>query len=139
METVTTEIIPSSAWVQAVFVCLFIVLIIWLLSWMSKRDETTRQFQSAESDKWQVFIAKENENWREYNRKQREENNCAMAKVDESLTNLAMITGKLVTTVDEMRTDIYQHDIQAKEILSKVTKVQRTPRANGNSTDNKEK
>lgn len=112
-----TELIPASGWVQAVFVCLFIVLIIILINWFSHQ-----------SDKWQAFIEASNDKWRKFSQEQRDDNNCAMGDVQKSLSDLTTVTGKLVTTVDEMRTDIYQHDVQAKEILQAVSKPAPKPR-----------
>ena len=112
------EIIPSNAWIQAVFVCLFIVLIIVLINWFSRQ-----------SDKWQSFIETSNDKWRKFSQEQREENNCAMGDVKQSLSDLTEVTGKLVQTVDEMRSDIHDHDAQAKEILALVQKPVTKPRA----------
>ncbi len=112
------ELIPLTAWQQAAVVCLFIVLVILLLNWFSKQSKN-----------WQDFIDKSNEKWREFNREQREENNCAMADVNASLSNLTKTTGDLARSVEEMRTDIQAHDAQAKEILALVAKAAPKPRA----------
>jgi uncharacterized membrane protein YhiD involved in acid resistance len=111
------ELIPLTAWQQAAVVCLFIVLVILLLNWFSKQSKN-----------WQDFIDKSNEKWREFNREQREENNCAMADVNASLSNLTKTTGDLARSVEEMRTDIQAHDAQAKEILALVAKAAPKPR-----------
>ncbi len=112
------ELIPASAWEQAVYVSLFIVLIVVLINWFSKQ-----------SDKWQQFIEASNEKWRAFSEKQRNENNCAMGDVNESLSNLTRTTGDLARSVEEMRSDINAHDQQAKEILALVSKPQPKPRA----------
>ena len=112
------ELIPLTAWQQAAVVCLFIVLVILLLNWFSKQSKN-----------WQDFIDKSNEKWREFNKEQREENNCAMADVNASLSNLTRTTGDLARSVEEMRSDIHAHDIQAKEILALVQKPAPKPRA----------
>lgn len=103
------EVIPQVAWEQAVYVSLFIVLIVILVNWFSRQ-----------SDKWQSFIEASNDKWRKFSQEQRDDNNCAMGDVQKSLSDLTQVTGKLVATVDEMRTDIYQHDLQAKDILNKI-------------------
>jgi uncharacterized membrane protein YhiD involved in acid resistance len=112
------EVIPQIAWEQAVYVSLFIVLIVVLINWFSKQ-----------SDKWQQFIEASNEKWRAFSEKQRSENNCAMGDVNESLSNLTRTTGDLARSVEEMRSDINAHDQQAKEILALVSKPQPKPRA----------
>lgn len=109
METVVEQSIPYSAWEQAVFVGLFIVLVLWLLAWFSKQ-----------SDKWQSFIFQIDEKWREFSKNQREANNCAMMDVNASLTNLAKTTSDLAHSVSELRRDIDEHDQQAKDILHLV-------------------
>lgn len=112
------EVIPQIAWEQAVYVSLFIVLIIVLINWFSRQ-----------SDKWQSFIEASNEKWRAFSEKQRNENNCAMGDVNESLSNLTRTTGDLARSVEEMRSDINAHDQQAKEILALVSKPTPKPRA----------
>mgnify|MGYP000898967075 CR=1 FL=1 len=112
------EVIPQIAWEQAVYVSLFIVLIVVLINWFSKQ-----------SDKWQQFIEASNEKWRAFSEKQRNENNCAMGDVNESLSNLTRTTGDLARSVEEMRSDINAHDQQAKEILALVSKPTPKPRA----------
>ena len=112
------EIIPSNAWIQAVFVCLFIVLIIVLINWFSRQ-----------SDKWQSFIESSNDKWRKFSQEQREENNSCMADVNQGLSNLTQVTQGLVSEVREMREESREitaalalHDDQAKEILHAVQK-----------------
>ena len=127
-----TEVIPTVAWEQAVYVCLFIVLIIVLINWFSKQSKN-----------WQDFIEVSNEKWRAFNREQRTENNCAMNDVKGSLQDLTTVTQALVSEVKEMRSDtsmflgaFAQHDLQAKEILTEVKKPSKSaskPRAKVNS------
>ena len=129
METV--EVIPFTAWEQAVFVGLFIVLVVGLLYWFTKQ-----------SDKWQNFMLTIDEKWREFNKEQRLDNNCQMKDVNASLSDLAQVTQGLVSEVKEMRSDssvfyanFQQHDLQSKDILSKVTKPPRATRTNGNNKE----
>ena len=103
------ESVPFTAWEQAALVGLFIVFVGVLLRWFS-----------LQSDKWQKFMFDIDDKWRLFNKEQRDQNNCAMSDVNKSLGDLTQVTGKLVQTVDEMRADIYQHDVQAKEIKALV-------------------
>ena len=119
------ELIPLTAWQQAAVVCLFIVLVILLLNWFSKQSKN-----------WQDFIDKSNEKWREFNREQREENNCAMNDVKGSLQDLTTVTQALVSEVKEMRSDtsvimgeIHAYDGKMNEILAEVKKPAPKPRA----------
>ena len=115
METTVTQI-PFTAWEQAVFVVLFITMVIGLLYWFSKQ-----------SDKWQNFIAQIEEQWRAFSKEQRTENNACMREVNQGLTDLTTVTQGLVAEVKEMREDsqhfyasFREHDQQAKEILAEV-------------------
>ena len=119
------ELIPITAWQQAAVVCLFIVLVILLLNWFSKQSKN-----------WQDFIDKSNEKWREFNREQREENNCSMTEVKGSLQDLTTVTQALVSEVKEMRSDtsvfmggFAEHDMQTREILNAIKKPAPKPRA----------
>ena len=119
------ELIPTIAWEQAVYVCLFIVVLIVLLYWFSKQ-----------SKEWQSFIAALDDKWRAFNKEQRDENNNSLRCVENSLKDLATVTQGLVSEVREMRDDskafyesFHAHDIQAKEILAQVQKPAPKPRA----------
>jgi len=115
METTVTQI-PFTAWEQAVFVVLFITMVIGLLYWFSKQ-----------SDKWQKFMFDIDEKWRQFNKEQREANLQSMNCVEGSLKDLTTVTQGLVNEMREMRQDskefyerFHQHDAQAKEILHEV-------------------
>lgn len=115
METTVTQI-PFTAWEQAVFVVLFILLVSGLLVWFSKQ-----------SDKWQKFMFDIDEKWRAFNREQRETNQQSMNCVEGALKDLTTVTQGLVNEMREMRQDskefyerFHQHDAQAKEILHEV-------------------
>ena len=112
------ELLPATAWEQAAIIGIFIVFVGILLAWFSKQ-----------SDKWQKFMFDIDEKWRTFNKEQREENNCAMADVNASLSNLTRTTGDLARSVEEMRSDIQAHDKQAKEILALVQKPAPKPRS----------
>jgi len=117
-------LIPAEAWIQAVFVCLFIVMVLWLLAWFSKQNE-----------KWQNFIAQIEEQWRAFSKEQRTENNACMREVNQGLTDLTTVTQGLVAEVKEMREDsqhfyasFREHDGQAKEILHEVKNGKPAPK-----------
>ena len=123
------ELLPATAWEQAAIIGIFIVFAIFVFGWLAKSRKEDRQFQAEESDKWQTFIGSLDDKWRAFNKEQREENNCAMADVNASLSNLTNVTGDLARSVEEMRVDIKAHDQQAKEILALVSKPAAKPRA----------
>ena len=123
--TEVAEVLPFTAWQQAVFVALFIVFFVGVLAWLTKQSE-----------KWQAFMFQIDDQWRAFNKEQRECNNAAMADVNNSITNLTKVTEGLVMEVKEMRADSHQfaidlrnHDAQAKEILAIVQKPAAKPRA----------
>jgi hypothetical protein len=118
METVS-EVIPYSAWEQAVFVALFIIFVVGLLTWFTKQ-----------SDKWQNFMLTIDEKWRAFNKEQRIDNNATTSCLENSLKDLTSVTQGLVTEIKEMRIDsmrfyenFHYHDEQAKHILSEVQKI----------------
>ena len=122
METTVTQI-PFTAWEQAVFVVLFILLVSGLLVWFSKQ-----------SDKWQKFMFDIDEKWRAFNREQRDSNQESMNCVEGSLKDLTTVTQGLVNEVKEMRADsqkfyenFHAHDVQAKETLHEVKTNVKTP------------
>lgn len=118
----TVEAIPFTAWEQAVFVVLIIVILMVLLTWFGKQ-----------SDKWQLFIGEVDDKWRTFNKEQRECNNIAMSEVKGSLQDLTTVTQALVTQIKEMRSDtsvfFSDQDNQAKEILNEVMKRRPTTRS----------
>ena len=129
------ELLPATAWEQAAIIGIFIVFAVFVFGWLAKSRKEDRQFQAEESDKWQTFIGSLDDKWRAFNKEQREENNCAMADVNNSITNLTKVTEGLVMEVKEMRADSHQfaidlrnHDAQAKEILAIVQKPAPKPR-----------
>lgn len=74
----TAAIIPESAWIQAVFVCLFVVFAIGLLGWFGKQQ-----------DKWQKFISSLNDDWQKFLERERADNCVAMNQVTEALDRLS--------------------------------------------------
>ncbi len=122
------ELLPATAWEQAAIIGILSVFAIFVFGWLAKSRKEDRQFQAEESDKWQTFIGSLDDKWRAFNKEQREENNCAMADVNASLSNLTNVTGDLARSVEEMRVDIKAHDKQAKEILELVKKPAAKPR-----------
>lgn len=106
------ELIPATAWEQAVFVSMFFILIVFIFTWIQKfrkEDQHYRkedqQFQAQQQKEWQSFIAQIDESWRAFNKEQRECNNIAMKEVDGSLRDLTTVTQALVSEVKEMRSD----------------------------------
>lgn len=103
------EAVPYSAWEQAVFVVLLIVFAIALLAWFTKQ-----------SDKWQAFIARMEEQWRTFNREQRKENNDCMQGLTDVIQQLLLQVREMRDESNNFYANFQAHDLQAKEILDKV-------------------
>ena len=103
------EAVPYSAWEQAVFVVLLIVFAIALLAWFTKQ-----------SDKWQAFIARMEEQWRAFNREQRKENNDCMQGLTDVIQQLLLQVREMRDESNNFYLSFQAHDLQAKEILDKV-------------------
>lgn len=52
--------IPFTAWQQAVFVVLFIVMVLGLLAWFSKQQDNWQSFISKRDEQWQVWMKETN-------------------------------------------------------------------------------
>lgn len=109
MHTEVVEAVPYSAWEQAVFVVLLIVFAIALLAWFTKQ-----------SDKWQAFIARMEEQWRAFNREQRKENNDCMQGLTDVIQQLLLQVREMRDESNNFYANFQEHDLQAKEILDKV-------------------
>ena len=108
MDTVSQSI-PFTAWEQAVFVGMFAVVIFALLAWFTKQ-----------SDKWQSFIARMEEQWRNFNKEQRKENNDCMQGLTDVIHELLLQVKEMRDDDQAFRKDFMAHDSQAKEILLEV-------------------
>lgn len=104
MDTVSQSI-PFTAWEQAVFVGLFIVLVVMLLGWFTKQ-----------SDKWQNFIGRMEEQWRNFNKEQRKENNDCMQGLTGVIHELLLQVKEMRDDDQTFREEFHAHDVQAKEI-----------------------
>lgn len=51
-----TAPLPSTAWEQAVFVCLFLITVGILLNWQSRQSEKTQTFIERLNTNWQTFL-----------------------------------------------------------------------------------
>ena len=119
--------IPFTAWEQAVFVGMFAVVIFALLAWFTKQ-----------SDKWQNFIARMEEQWRLFNKEQRKENNDCMQGLTDVIHELLLQVKEMRDDDQLFREEFRSHDTQAKEILSEVknAKSASAPRPRAKKPDN---
>jgi tRNA C32,U32 (ribose-2'-O)-methylase TrmJ len=101
--------VPAPVWVQAVFVCLFILFAISLLYWVSREYKANREFISRINRENSEHIDKMEERWKGWLSDQNARECNSLSKVTESLEKLA--------------TKIDTHDDQAKTILGIVTQI----------------
>jgi Tfp pilus assembly protein PilO len=100
------QLIPQSAWVQAVFVCLFIVGFIAVLNWTGKREE-----------KWQSWMASQNKEWRVWMETQDTKNCAALSEISKS--------------VEKMSDQLAEHD---RSLEPRIDKAIEKAQANGRKT-----
>ena len=70
--------VPFTAWEQAVFVALFIVMVIGLLGWFSKQQGN-----------WQSFISKRDEQWQSWMRETNSQTHDSLEHVTSALEKLS--------------------------------------------------
>lgn len=104
MET-TPDIFPFAAWEQAVFVVLFIIVVILLTRWFSRQQKEWQEFISHQNDSFQVAIADQNhqwqgvvnnqaEYWQDWLQDQNKRECATMDKVTEALERLTVELAK---------------------------------------------
>lgn len=98
--------IPFSAWQQAVFVVMFVVLVWGMLSWFGNQQ-----------DKWQSFIARRDEAWQAW----MTQANCDTGNALESVKN----------ALERLAEKLDEHDDKVDERINKcVSKRTRTRSTN---------
>lgn len=103
------NVIPFTAWEQAVFVALFVVIIAILLKWFSSQQ-----------GKWNDFITKRDDQWQGFLANQRDIDQQRYEGVEQNVANLTKVTGGLVEEVQNMRADFRAHDEMEREVLRKI-------------------
>jgi hypothetical protein len=95
----TTPSLPFAAWEQAVFVALFIVLVIALLGWFSKQQSSWQKFMDDQNVRWQKSIDSMNNQWQTWladqNTRECESMTKVTASVDRLTDKLAEHDGKV--------------------------------------------
>jgi len=94
--------IPFTAWQQAVFVALFIFMVLGLLYWFSRQQSV-----------WQTFIQKRDEQWQGFLRDLRHADS-------ETNTKLANVIEKLVVRMECLENKFDAHDATEMEFLRGV-------------------
>lgn len=101
-------VVPFTAWEQAVFVVLFVLVVVSMLRWFGQQQA-----------RWQEFIGKRDDQWQGFLENQREIDNDRYNMMNQSMVNLTQVTTLLVAEVQEMRSDFRVHDTMERELLRK--------------------
>lgn len=124
MTTSSPDIAPFPAWVQAVFVLLFILFtggvfafVRYLMGWVK-----TLQMD------WQDYIEKLNAQWQTFLSEQRCEDRENTNGMKRSIENLTKTTSRLATRVEEMHGDLQNHDQRAREIAQQIEAIRNAHR-----------
>ena len=114
----TTNAIPFTAWEQAVFVALFIVMVVLLLTWFSKQQKSWQEFMRSQNESWQNSIREQNESWQKWLNEENQRECDAMEKVTKSLEKLS---DKLTLHDEKVET----------RFIEAVSKLEKTSKSKG--------
>lgn len=84
-----TSVIPYTAWEQAVFVALFIVMIVALLAWFGKQQKSWQEFMNHQNSKWQKTVDEQNNQWQHWLEEQNQRECASMDRVTAALEKLS--------------------------------------------------
>lgn len=106
------ETLPTPAWVQAVFVCLFIVLIVYVFRFLSKQ---TKEFQ----DFIATWTKQRDEQWQGWLDDQREVDRENLANMKQTLTGQTNAITELARIIQELTKKFEAHDEMERAVLNK--------------------
>lgn len=107
------NIIPMSAWAQAVFVCLFIVFAVILFRLLSNQQE----WYSEQQDKWQKFISARDIAWQDW--MDRAESRTA-ARLEDVTEALGKVAEKLEAHDEKVISKLNEHDRRTDDRIDKI-------------------
>lgn len=136
----TNELLPPTVWDQLPVVGTMFLFILIMFVWILKSRKEDQEFQAKQQKaiqdaqekqqefsakqqaEWQEFMAGQDDKWRNFNKEQRAENTDAQKCVEQSMQGLTTVIQELVAEMRETRSDLKDHDNQAKVILNEVQK-----------------
>ena len=136
----TNELLPPTVWDQLPVVGTMFLFILIMFVWILKSRKEDQEFQAKQQKaiqeaqekqqefsakqqaEWQEFMAGQDDKWRNFNKEQRAENTDAQKCVEQSMQGLTTVIQELVVEMRETRSDLKDHDNQAKVILNEVQK-----------------
>ena len=110
--------IHFTAWEQAVFVCLMIVLVSLMLSWQSRESRALRDFQAEQEKKRLESELKRDREWREWMDKNQRIADLKLEAVQQSIEGLVTIVKMVSIQVDAHRTEFAVAAEEQMRILS---------------------
>jgi len=112
----TAASIPFTAWEQAVFVALFILLVIALLSWFTRQQRSWQDFMNDQNKRWQESIDKQNMSWQSW-LDAREDRECdSLQKVTDALDRLTL-------SQNSMTEKLLLHDAKVEDRFANAIRV----------------
>jgi hypothetical protein len=119
------QVIPQSAWVQAVFVILFIGFFVYVLRWMSEDKKNTQAFLEKLNGEWQNSTVQRDKEWQRWLEVQNERSNDCM-------NNVTRILGGVSDNQVKMMNMLESHDDSLEGRVEKLI-MKSEERQNGTS------
>lgn len=121
-----SQAIPFTAWEQAVFVGLFIVLVGGILAWVTRQGEMQRKWSEAMARNLQDWVHKRDLDWMGFLREQRQADDAQRCddrtKLDEMAEAIKALTASFGTHRTEFLTHVADEDARFSVLLTDVQK-----------------
>jgi len=117
------QVIPQSAWIQAVFVILFIGFFVYVLRWMSDDKKNTQNFLEKLNAEWRAATVQRDKDWQRWLEVQNERSNDCM-------NNVTKILGGVSDNQVKMMDMLEHHDGSLEPRVKKLI-MESEERANG--------
>ena len=120
------QVIPQSAWVQAVFVILFIGFFVYVLKWMSDDKKNTQDFLEKLNGEWRESTVQRDKDWQRWLEVQNERSNDCMNNVTRILggvsDNQVKMMGMLENHDDSLEGRVEKLILKSEERQNGTTK-----------------
>jgi len=107
------QVIPQSAWIQAVFVILFIGFFVYVLRWMSDDKKNTQNFLEKLNAEWRAATVQRDKDWQRWLEVQNERSNDCM-------NNVTRILGGVSDNQVKMMDMLEHHDGSLENRVEKL-------------------
>lgn len=102
--------VPFTAWEQAVFVVLLIVMVVIVLRWQARENKSARDFQASISRFMSDQQSKRDNDWRQWMEDQKQLDNQRLEAVQTALEALAALVKSVDQNITEHRAEFVAHD-----------------------------